>query len=93
MYFELLYTGNIDVSRSVHTVNGSLTCSFWLQVLDGQTSARPFPVLSDDISLIAVSSLTENGQLLHMVALKKLTMHMLVSSTSFMKSVVHAVYT
>ncbi len=36
---------------------------FWLQDLDGQTSAllsRPFPVLSDGTSLVAVSSLPES---------------------------------
>ncbi len=47
----------------VHTVNRSLTCSFWLQGRDGQTSvqpSRPFPVLSDDTSLVAVSSLPES---------------------------------
>ncbi len=46
-----------------HTIDGSLTYSFLLQGRDGQNSARPsrpFPVLSDGTSLVAVSSLPES---------------------------------
>ncbi len=66
----VMYINNrcIHVLISLYTlaVNGSesLTCSSWLQGLDGQTSAvqpsRPFPVLSDGTSLVAVSSLPES---------------------------------
>ena len=89
------YTGNIHYVHTC-TVNGSLTCSFWLQVLDGQTSARPFPVLSDDIIYIIFNSSFITSRICrkwpassHAWCSEKLTMHMLVSSTSF----VHAVYT
>ncbi len=46
-----------------YIINGSPTCSFWLQGLDGQTSAqpsKPFPLLSDGTYLVAVSSLPES---------------------------------
>ncbi len=70
-----------------HAVDGSLTCSFWLQGRDGQTYARPsrsFPMLSDGTSLVAVSSLPESVEnvksfLTQIVGvLKKLTMHLVL---------------
>ncbi len=80
------------VSLYTHAVvDGSLTCSFWLQGLDGQNSARPsrpFPVLSDGTSSVVVSSLpesVENGKnfLMHTInfvgALKRLTTIMRLS--------------
>ncbi len=51
----------ILVSLYTHAVvDSSLTCSFWPQGRDAQSYAqpsRPFPVLSDGTSLVAVSSL------------------------------------